>query len=580
MKVISSRMWSTFLLLLIVAIIVSIPILQAGFFSDDIFYSTADGAMRLAHQTLWQYTWQDAKGGSVSEGRLLFASLFNDPIFYYFQSPLGYQIVRVVFIWLSVLSGAWFIQLTCKNTKISMLFIALFPLFWSISEMSNALVSYAIMLQVLVILILLGLCCFMKYLEKKNLLWCSGALVAYILALTIYEPAVILFFAIGIIAWDARASVKQFMLQMLPFLLISFAYLVIYYRLRSHGGGYDGTAIGALNGHAIMTFIYQLTAAIPLSVGLFHAHWLNAKILAPFFYSPLYCTIIVVLFFAAWVLFYRLIKTCVLTQKQKHLLGGLALPFCIIPSILIAISIKYQVWVRLGYGYVPLYVQYVGMTFLFIVLCSKIKRLHALMAGLLSAILCLSFMFNLTSVQSLSDRFKYPRALEQKAIQAGLLKGLPVNASLMTSDNWSNVRYWMQVAGIRPHLIPLGPMERLPPMSIPMKQQRLGSYIPIKSVFFIWSNHLAGTSDGRVMLGQVQHLNYRNEQGTSILSEIVLTRAVVFSSEAGQQTLTYPREPQHVAVSWVCLPHHDVPCLSLKDAAQNGSENHDVKAKK
>lgn len=122
----------------------------------------------------------------------------------------------------------------------------------------------------------------------------------------------------------------------------------------------------------------------------------------------------------------------------------MAIPFCVIPSLLMAVSIKYQAWLHWGFAYVPGYIQYIGMAFLLLYLLNKIKRFHRAVASVLSLILCLGFMFNSILVQQENSLFKYPRALDDQALQAGLLNHFPESGVLMTQDSWVNPAYLMQ----------------------------------------------------------------------------------------------------------------------------------------
>ena len=131
-------------LLLIIILIVSLPILQAGFFNDDVQNSSAMGAAELLHQHAWSYIWRQSMYVSLGSGRLFPITAFTQVLAsYYFSTPLAYQTLHVIAIWLSVISMAWLVQLITKNMSISLFFILLFPVYWSMRNMADALLSFS-----------------------------------------------------------------------------------------------------------------------------------------------------------------------------------------------------------------------------------------------------------------------------------------------------------------------------------------------------------------------------------------------------------------------------------------------------
>jgi hypothetical protein len=100
--------------------LVSGPILQAGFFSDDITNSLIPGSAPLYHQSLWRVI-IGAMQNWLANGRLFPLSVISSvTIFNYFPAVQDYQIIRSLFIWASIFSFAWFIMLVVTGLSRSL----------------------------------------------------------------------------------------------------------------------------------------------------------------------------------------------------------------------------------------------------------------------------------------------------------------------------------------------------------------------------------------------------------------------------------------------------------------------------
>ncbi len=552
-------------LLVFVAFVVSLPILQAGFFSDDIVVSETAGYAAVLHQSIWPYMLHKTIETSVGQGRIFPLSFGSILIYsYYFQSPLAYQIARVIAIWLSVISMAWLVQLITKNIKVSLFFVLLFPVFWSMRNMSDALLSYGPQMPLVALLMMGSLAFLIQYFEKRKKTWYALSLLSYFAALMTYEVATTTFFCLAALIWLNQTTKRQFLQALSPFVLISLAYLIGYKIVQHYHAAYIGITPGHLNIQFLRTFFYQLIAALPLSFGIFRGHYFKISVLVPFFENPGYLALLLLLFCSAWFLFYQLIKSLQLNQRQNKTLIVLGLFLCIIPSFLIGISVKYEAELRLGLGYIPLYIQYIGMTFLLLCLLNKIKHWRVSLALLFSLIMCFSLIFNLTIVRVQNDQFKYPRDLEDQAIHAGLLNNLPVNAVVMAKGDWVTSFYFMQKKGVTLQTIVLGEGESPTPDRLPVVQQAKGHYIPTKPLFFMHENHVPGSTEGEVVLGQVQWVDYQNVNGTVELSSLRFQPIAFFSSFKGQQSLnsTHLVHAQSIQILWSCNPAYDVPCFT------------------
>ncbi len=540
----------TVLLLIIFALILSLPILQAGFFGgDDPLNSSAIGAVKALHLNIWQYTVQTDLATSLSQGRIFLFGFTAMPLFYYFPDSMQVQIVRLVFIWASLISAAWLVGLLTKNIKASFGFILLIPLFWSIRNFGDPLVSYGLALQLLVLFMILSLVGYLQFHEKKSRLWLLGSIISYALAVLIYEPGITTFFCLMILVWYKRNSVRQFLLCMLPYALLTLMYGVACLIVRHHAVLYNGVAVGHFDFKVVLTFLYQLTAPFPLDYGILSGHFFKPIVFVQFFTKPYWVICLLILAGVSYQLFKILLPQLSLDQKSRRLLTVLALPLCIIPALLIAITEKYRDILAWGLAYLPIYIEYIGFAFLLLVCLSKVKNTQKKWpAAVFSFLICMSFIFNTYSVNRENDHFKYPRILQMEAFRWGLLQNIPSNALVLSKNFWVSSNFFLQNAQVSLQTFDFN----LQSGQVNLKAQ---------PVYFMLTQNVPFTVNGTVTLGRVTALDYTLIDHQEKISGITMQDVQVFSALRSEKKITSLPAVRHIIVSWQCIPHSDVPCF-------------------
>jgi hypothetical protein len=538
-------------LLFVFALLVSIPILHAGFVvSDDAQDSSVRGLLQILHLNVWQYAWAQNVNLSLGQGRVYIFAFADLPIFYYFPDPFATQVVRLIFIWASLITAAWFVRCLTKNKQVALSLVLVIPLFWSIRNFGDPLVSYGAALSLLTLFMMLSLGAYLQFCERKNSVWYVSSVLAYVASLLIYEPGITSLFCLLVLAWLQRRSLKQFLIHMSPYLVVTFLYGIVWMVVRQHTVVYDGVAIGHFDFAVIKPFLYQLTAPLPLDYGLLSGHFFKWIVLTQFFSNPYSVCFLVVLAIVSYILGRALFPQIQLTHKQSKALLLLALPLCVVPAVLIALTAKYREILAWGLAYLPIYVEYIGVGFLLLVLLNKIKhKQQPRWAILFSLLICLSFIFNTYNVNRLNEQFKYPRALQVEAIQHGLLKDLPKNSLILMRETWGipaffeqNGQVQVQTQFLSANLTDLKPSQQ--------------------AIFVLLTNNKPLTSEGTVLLGRVISLEYNTVNNVSRVSGIVFSQTREFSSFGQIQKMAMLPREQHVAVSWQCVPHWVVPCFS------------------
>lgn len=443
---------TTIILFLIFMTLVSLPSLQAGFYYDDIPNSQLKGILQIENLSLFDFI-KALNANWIANGRLFpMAILVSYPFFYFFNTPFSYHVIQICCIWLSFFSVAWLIKLITKQMQAALLFLLLIPAFWSIRDSHDPLTSYALLLPSVTLFITLSLVFFIKYIETPRMRWQLASLFFYISGLLTYEIGIVTFPAVILLTLLYPPSCWQrISIKILPYLATTLIYLLINFLIRYHSSFlYDGIGVGTL---ALFprTFAIQLTASLPLSYW-FMKNSLGHMISILLNRDSSEWWIVASIFFISFSGCFYLIRQLSLTSKQKWILTLLGLAFMIVPSILIGTSQKYQQWLTWGIGYLPVYLQYIGIALICIPIAAWTHSLplRMLYASLFSVLSCMAFLLNTSIVQIKNEVFLAPRSLVEKALQHGVLSGVPPSSILVVNnDGWNTPYFYMQNANVR-----------------------------------------------------------------------------------------------------------------------------------
>ncbi len=421
-------------------LLVFYPLTQAGFFYDDAYNSLISGTLRLEDKNLSEYIFAAIIGSITSSGRIYPLSTLAVYPHYIFTDPFEYQLCRMVFIFLSVASFAWLIKLITKKSEIGLLFLFLIPIFWSVQTFCDSLTSFSILLQILAIFSGLSLCFYIKARESNNKTFYALSLALYLCALLTYEIAIAVFFAILCLEWIQKKSLKDFLINISGYLAITATYSIATLALRyciNPTVSYDGVMLGELR-KMPSTFIKQLLATLPLN-SLYHFLFsdliFDAGKLTKSNNQNIFLAILPISLFC----FYRLLIRLEIDRRSVKKLVIIACCCLFIPALVISFIGKYQFWLSIvpygylpQYGYLPLYLQYFGLSILFLVWCNKRlacsisavyrRRMTILISTLASLTLYASIEFNYSMILDLNKlNEKDIKLLAAEALRNGLL---------------------------------------------------------------------------------------------------------------------------------------------------------------
>jgi hypothetical protein len=490
------------------SILVSLPILQSGFFGDDIWDSTLQGTLSLNHQSFWQIISAFTKSWLV-EGRFFPLNVFSTTALFYAVSDLStYQSVRLVFIWLSLLAFAWLVKLISNNLAAGCLLLFLVPMCWSVKVAPDALTSYAIFMPLLAIFIAVALAAFIKFQQTHQQGWIDLSFFMYLSALLTYELGIITFFLLLLFVKYGPYADKKFLRSLWPFGALTLVYGLMNLRLHLNNANvYSGIKIGSLT-KFFPAFLAQLSAAFPLTSYLFLPSSTKIFSFSSNFTHFQFSFLISGLALITCICVYRLILKIGLTRSTIQCFILLGMSLMVLPAALIGINGHYQNTVILGKGYIPVYIQYFGLAIIILALLGlfnktrlqqTLKRtLQACIAICISVIMVLGVLlnFNMINTMNIIAQKNY-RILVENALHHDLLANLPPHATIIEKYEIWNTKAFYIMHGDK----------QIDEIIFSNGFQKLPDGSAIKNVFLIDGFHLANQSDGYVLIGQFKNLH-------------------------------------------------------------------------
>jgi hypothetical protein len=513
--------------------IVSLPILQAGFFSDDITNSVIPGTIALYKQGFWGCVVLGMQHW-LSTGRIFpFSAVSTVTVFYFFPAVNDYQILRSLFIWASIISFAWFIKVVAKNYAAALLFIFLIPLFWSVRTAPDPLTSFAIFLPLLVIFTAWTLIFYRYYQVSQQQKFLILSLTLYTCALCTYEIGILAFFLVLTLMHFKSINNHSLIKEGKPYFILLMAYLIITVVMHTlANNSYDGIQI-QLSAHFWPTFFAQLTAGLPLSYFLFANHpALPINVVLSDYHNLLALSYLLVVGTAC---IYWLLDQLVLTKRSCVCFSVMALSLTVVPAFIMGINQKYQLILHMGIGYIPVYLQYLGMGLLLLAVFGALnllqlsvrskRKIHWSLAFLLSVVITVTTALNLATVKLINEKYKFNRVLVEQAARHGFLHNLPEGSYLIEKQTLWNT----------PDFYKLNADKQLADVIDVRDMHKLQEYGPSnntlqKHKYFLSSFHLPGSQYGYVLLGRAKWAAVKNYNNINLTTAIFMTDPTLFIS--------------------------------------------------
>lgn len=416
------------------------PFLATGYYQDDSINSVFPTYLRLRGLTLGQFI-----AGGIGHWMFVEARLFplglavSYSVWYFITELLAYRWIQVGLVVSNVLLlGALIRELGggLRHALVaSLLALSLFQL----RDYHDPIASYTFLMQIGMCLGSAAVLLYSRFLRTASVAALSGSWILYASGLLLYETELAFFPVFLYLALRARPSKELGVFGRWGHLLITALYLGTVMVLRLTGGTVYGGTQFKLGLRAASTFLFQFSAALPLSYPIFgRSGFFDWATLA----SSEFLTITALFIFAAGgFFFYRVLR---LTLQEPESRPGSSLrvlgwSLAILPAASIAISQKYQDQVnRPGIGYLPVYLSYFGVAVLLARVVARTRR-PRLVAGVFGIVLATTFSTNRIAADRINQFWKYPRVMLEKALEAGLFSKLEPNSRIALAQPY----YWI-----------------------------------------------------------------------------------------------------------------------------------------
>jgi hypothetical protein len=467
---------------LFVIILMLLPLMNSGFFGDDAANSFIKGTLQYTNHSVSQAILGEYKYW-LSMGRLfIIAPLYGYSLFALVNNLTLYKSLIILSVIINIILFGYFIRIITKSTPLSLLSMLIMPMFFQFRNFHDPIMSFAMIQQNLFSFIMLSLISLLIYIKNNKNIYLIFSLGMYLLSMLTYEvalPFFLLHFLI-IYAYSPNSRIILKLRLFLPFFLLSLTCILIPILIRIYlgipiigSGEYNTFSSGYVPSNNIMafliTFAKQTIAAFPLSYQI--PKFLSVP---PYSFNDTIrlinreSAIIAIIYLLSCLIILKevlrdSVEKKISTLDMQHLLI-MGLLILILPSILVALSPRYQKEVYWSVGYLPVYISYFGVAIITICIISFIfnkmsqfnKRiglgLLILIAIIISITGALTYANNEVVIETLNHGWLYPRLIIEDAQKDGLFKIVP-NGSILLVDSrnpwWEQPGFYLMHSGVR-----------------------------------------------------------------------------------------------------------------------------------
>jgi hypothetical protein len=348
------------------------PVLKTGYVSDDLTSSLTPGMLKITGSSLGTILW-NLNWGLLLHGR--FFPLQNTEIYSVFcliPNLMHYKIFTISMVVANVLLFFGFVWQISKSARFAGFTAALMLGLFQLRAFYDPILSFAGVQQLIFGTLLISLITLEHYVVTSRKRWLASSVLAYLVILLTYEATYTFFLLHFLLVYRRRPSWKARLVLSMPFAGLAVACVLTTVASRALYLSASSEYQVSTNVPAFFTtFLWQTTAAFPLSYYLADPAWLFTerlvqwRTLSTFFGSAAS----VLIFTGALAAAYRGLpgrpanagSPVPLPTRFLVLLG---LGLIVLPAVLVSVSIKYQKVIEPGKGYIPVYIESYGVALL------------------------------------------------------------------------------------------------------------------------------------------------------------------------------------------------------------------------
>jgi hypothetical protein len=448
-------------------------ILYAYFYCDDkILAYSIPAETQNYHNNLFQVSYQSFKD-LINAGRFYGLYSLHYIIFYFFHDRLSYYVVKSLFNLIAVVSFAWLLKLITKDSNNGRVYIFLMPILFLVTIVVDPMTSQGLSAQYSAISVALASGFYILWCENKNKKYFYLSLIFFIWSFFYYEigMCIVPIFIILAVRYRLKnqdnkgleTNFKEYLLLSIKvcfkelkfFLIPFFIWILINIYLQNSVGidKYDGIIFNFDLQKFLLSWVVQIIQTFPFGVLNFNGnlYWYLPEMRDIFFAS--------LLFIFSYFIFLKLLPKINLKNNYRDIiLIGLAL--ILVPSGIISLSIKYQVWalsLEFPSAFVQIFLQFLGMGFLLMAFVSyslensrlyvSKKRqkfiIHFFVITFSSSIALINiFNYNIIHKKNIIETQNQVKIFV-KAIKNNVLQDFPTEEKI--SEKFYNIsKYWIQ----------------------------------------------------------------------------------------------------------------------------------------
>ncbi len=449
--------WKIELFILVLTALSLRSLIHSGYFWDDAVNATLYLAEKFDNLPLWQNLLTFMRN-YIELGRINLLSCYYYLLFY-IEDVRIYKLIIILSVCANQLLLGMTVRYATRSRRIAQAAMLLIPLLIQFRPYQDPVTGFYALMQVIFAELILTVYFLLRFLRegrRKNF-WIS--LLLFAVSLLTYEVSYPFILMILLVCWAEKRNLRESIRITIPFGILILICLTAIFIVRSlfvQGETYSGIAFSLDIGRILRTWLIQLLAALPLSHFLFNSQIaiMGSSYLARETLPYRSSTLLLQTESVEWLIAFGFVLTFFWITHSKNqnteksnqsgltLLAVLGLCFWLLPAIPIALSARYQGQLLPGLGYLPVYLEYFGVSMLMCALAAALAprlkvqgcRSKWLLAGgsVLLVWSLVNSQHNRIMIDRLNRSFLYPRQAGELALQNGLIAFLPDSASVVS----------------------------------------------------------------------------------------------------------------------------------------------------
>ncbi|MBZ0097402.1 MAG: hypothetical protein K8H75_18790 [Sulfuricella sp.] len=417
-----------------------VPYAYSGFYFDDVFNSSVKGWSIFNGQSVWQLVIQQLRVWLLENGRFFpLAIITGYPIWEINDTLVKYRIMHLAFILANAFVLYRLLVGLTQNRWLPSLVLLCVPMVFQFNPRWDPITSFGPLNQLVLLLVLAAWLFLQNFFSTGRRHFMVMALLTQFLALCTYEVALVVLPGMLAIALAYRtAKPIESRRAILLSMAVASVYLLIYLAFSMlRTSVYDGVYIEKYS--IIPTFAAQFASAFPLAFlhnNLLQISYPKGGVLV--FFLGYFLTAA-----AAVALKKYDISKEKYSSRREHewIIWALAACLMLVPSLLVAISGRYQRIVTYGDPYIIVYMQYWGVAIVMALGLQRLLQAAALRRGwvvgvvvLVALVSAITSSANLGRIKDVNGDFLEPRVRMERLIEQGFLDSLPPNSNLVVDS--------------------------------------------------------------------------------------------------------------------------------------------------